>query len=56
MLFGTDYYVVRQEESEIQLLTELMAYLEEGEFRQLSLTNNQAYLERSWDKKKEPIS
>ncbi|MEM6764974.1 MAG: hypothetical protein AAF655_08615 [Bacteroidota bacterium] len=56
VLFGTDYYVVRQEESEKQLLTELMAYLEEGEFRQLSLTNNQAYLERSWDKKKEPIS
>ncbi|MEL6192908.1 MAG: hypothetical protein AAFR66_12700, partial [Bacteroidota bacterium] len=49
ILFGTDYYVVRQEESEKQLLTELQAYLDEEEFRILSLDNIQAYLGRSFE-------
>ena len=49
ILFGTDYYVVRQQESEKQLLTELQAYLDEEEFQILSLDNIQAYLSRTFE-------
>lgn len=44
VLFGTDFYVVRNHKSEKNMLFDLQGYLPEAEFDQIARTNPRAYL------------
>jgi len=46
VLFGTDFYVVRNHKSEREMLTELQAALSEEDFDQIARTNPRDYLSR----------
>jgi hypothetical protein len=45
VLFGTDFYVVRNHKSDKQMLAEVMGGLETAEFDQIAVVNPKKYLQ-----------